>query len=498
MGASRGRIVRQLLTESALLALGGALAGAIVGYLGVLLWRQIPINDAGVELLFDMDRRAFAVNLSIAMVSVFAFGLTPALRASRASLTDAMRSTTSRLAARTAWGRQMLVVTQVALSLVLVAVAGFMYTSLWRTVEAGPGMRIDGLLTMSFDTNLARYDSGQAEQFYERLVAGAQDVPQVDAVSMASFIPMTMSGPVAGRAPIAPEGYEFPEGIESEIVRSSHVDASFFDVMEIPVTRGRSFDATDTATAPRVAVVNQELAERFWPDRNPIGQRFRLVGAEGPWVEIVGVVPTQRYFVVNESPQPFLYFPYAQDPQSGMALIVRSTGDPSALADPLRSIVRGLDPKLALAEVRTMDALYYDTGVRNWLVVINAIGAMGVMSLVLAFAGLYGLVSSNVNRRTREIGVRMAIGADRGKVLRMVLGQGLRMSVIGVALGLLLTIGADQALRAAFPGGNSGAGRGLLEYVAVIVGVLVVTGLATYLPARRAAHIEPTHALRYE
>jgi putative ABC transport system permease protein len=223
-----------------------------------------------------------------------------------------------------------------------------------------------------------------------------------------------------------------------------------------------------------------------------------LVGAEGPWVEIVGVVPTQRYFVVNESPQPFLYFPYAQDPQSGMALIVRSTGDPSALADPLRSIVRGLDPKLALAEVRTMDALYYDTGVRNWLVVINAIGAMGVMSLVLAFAGLYGLVSSNVNRRTREIGVRMAIGADRGKVLRMVLGQGLRMSVIGVALGLLLTIGADQALRAAFPGGNSGAGRGLLEYVAVIVGVLVVTGLATYLPARRAARIEPTHALRDE
>jgi putative ABC transport system permease protein len=495
MGASRGRIVRQLLTESALLALGGALAGAIVGYLGVLLWRQIPVNDAGVELMFDMDRRAFAVNLSIAMVSVFVFGLTPALRASRASLTDAMRSTTSRLAARTAWGRQTLVVTQIALSLVLVAVAGFIYTSLWRTLEAGPGMRIDGLLTMSFDTNLARYDSGRAEQFYERLAAGAQDVAQVDAVSMASFIPM--SGFNAGRAPIAPEGYEFPEGIESEIVSSSHVDASFFDVMDIPLTRGRGFDATDTATAPRVAVVNQELAEQFWPDRNPIGQRFRLVGAEGPWVEIVGVVPTQRYFTVNEPPQPFLYLPYEQDPQSGMALIVRSTGDPSALADPLRSIVRGLDPSLAVAAVRTMGSLYYDF-VRYSLVGINAIGAMGVMSLVLAFAGLYGLVSSNVNRRTREIGVRMAIGADRGKVLRMVLGQGLRMSVIGVALGLLLTIGADQALRAAFPGGNSGAGRGLFEYVAVILGVLVVTGLATYLPARRAARIEPTRALRYE
>jgi predicted permease len=495
MGANRARIVRQLLTESALLGLGGALVGALVGYLGVLLWRQIPISDTGVELVFDVDRRAFFVNLSVAMVSVFAFGLAPALRASRASLTNALRGTASTLAARPGWGRQALVVTQVALSLVLMAVTGFIYSSFARTLEAGPGMRTAGVLTMSLDTELGRYSGTQARQFYERLVAGARDVPGVDAVSMASFIPMT--GFSASGTPIAPEGHEFPEGIESEIVRTSHVEAGFFDVMEIPVTLGRDFAASDTAATPRVAVVNQELAERFWPERNPVGQRFRIDDAEGTWVEIVGVVPTQRYFSVQEPPQLFMYLPYSQAPQSAMALVARSTRDPSTLADSFRALVRELDPNLAVAEIRTMDSLYRDS-LRNTLVGIYAIAAMGVMSLMLAFAGLYGLMSASVNQRTREIGLRMAIGADRGSVIRMVLAQGATMTAIGLGVGLALTVAADQALRAAFPGGNSGAGRSVTEYVGVIVAVLIVTGLATYLPARRASRIAPTNALRYE
>jgi putative ABC transport system permease protein len=232
------------------------------------------------------------------------------------------------------------------------------------------------------------------------------------------------------------------------------------------------------------AVVNQRLADQFWPDRSPVGQRLRVGGA---WIEIVGVVPTHKYFGPSEPPQSFLYLPYAQAPQSGMTLVVRTSGDASALADPLRALVRRLDPDLAVAAVRTMESLYYDSAVRNTMVFIYAIAAMGLMSLTLAFAGLYGLVSSSVSQRTREIGVRMAIGADRGRVLRMVLAQGALTTVIGLVLGVLLTMGADQALRAVFPGGNAGAGRGLTEYVVVIVAVLVVTGLATYLPARRAS-----------
>jgi predicted permease len=496
MGANRRRIVRQLLTESALLALGGALAGALVGYLGVLLWQQVTINTGGIELQFRMDQRAFVVNMLVATLSVFAFGLMPALRASRASLTDALRSAASRGATSRSWGRQALVVAQVALSMALIAVSGFIYTSLARTLEAGPGMRTAGILTMSFDTDLARYDADEAQLFYERLVDGAREVPGVESAAIASFIPM--SGFSAGRTPIAPEGYEFPEGIESETVPSSNVDESFFGVMDIRVTQGRGIGVTDLAGTPRVAVVNQALADRFWAGGSAVGQRFRVGGADSAWVEIVGVVPTQRYFVVNETPQPFLYLPYAQAPQSEMTLVARSPGEASTLADPLRALVRTLDPELAVATVHTMDSLYYGSAIRNAMVVIYAIAAMGFMSLTLAFAGLYGLMSSSVSQRTREIGLRIAIGADRRSVLNMVLGQGARTTVVGLALGFLLTLGADQALRAAFPGGNSGAGRGVTEYIVVILGVLVVAGLATYLPARRASRIEPTHALRYE
>jgi putative ABC transport system permease protein len=496
MGASRGRIVRQLLTESALLALGGALTGAAVGYLGVLLWRQVEIGDAGIELTFQMDGRAFVANMIVATVSVFAFGLMPALRASRASLTDALRGAVGRSATRAGWGRRMLVVTQVALSLVLMAVAGFIYTSLARTLDAGPGMRTAGVLTMSFDTDLARYDADEARQFFERLLDGAREVPGVEAAAIASFIPM--SGFSADRAPIVPEGHQFPEGIESAIVLASSVDESYFGLMEIPVTEGRSFDTTDSGSAPRVAVVNQALANRFWPDRSAVGQRLRVSGADAAWIQIVGVVPTQKYFGPSEPPQPFMYLPYAQAPQSGMTLVARSPGEASALADPLRALVRRLDPELAVAAVRTMESLYYGAAVRNTMVFVYAIAAMGLMSLTLAFAGLYGLVSSNVSQRTREIGVRMAIGADRRRVLRMVLAQGALTTVIGLVLGVVLTMGADQALRAVFPGGNAGRGRGLTEYVVVILAVIVVTGLATYLPARRASRIQPTSALRYE
>jgi putative ABC transport system permease protein len=500
IGAGRMRIVRQLLTESALLALGGALAGAVVGYLGMLLWRQIPItDDLAIELMFEMDRRVLLVNLAIAMASVFVFGLTPALRASRASLTSVLRTAGSGRTGgtgRTGWGRGALVAVQVALSLAFISVTAFIYASFLDLVSVGPGVRAEGVLTMSFNTELARYGPNEAQRFYERLAERAREVPGVEAVSLASFVPFSGSG-TAGTA-IAPEGHEFPAGIESESVTTSYVGADFFGLMGVPVTDGRAFAATDTAEAPRVAVVNQFLADRFWPGRSPVGQRFRANGAEGPWVEIVGVVPTGRYFTITDPPMGFMYLPYAQVPRSQMTLVTRSSADPLTLAEPLRAVVRELDPDLAVAAVRAMESLYYDSAVRSFMVFLYAIAAMGVMSLTLVFAGIYALVASNVSQRTREIGLRMAVGADRRRVLRLVLGQAFRVTLVGLVLGLLLTLGVEQAMRAAFPGGNGGGGRELIEYVRVIAAMLLVTGLAAYLPARRAARIEPTEALRYE
>jgi putative ABC transport system permease protein len=497
IGAGRGRIVRQLLTESALLAVGGALAGALVGYLGMLLWRQIPIqDDLAVELMFDMNRRVLLINLAVAAASVFAFGLTPALRASRANLTDALRTTGSRSTGRTGWGRGTLVAVQVALSVVFMSITAFIYASLLDLVAAGPGFRTAGLLTMTFNTELARYGPDQAQRFYERLGERASGVSGVEAASLASFIPL--SGLPAGQTAMAPEGFEFPPGIESESVATSYVDASFFALMEIPLLQGRAFTATDTADAPRVAVVNETLANLFWPGESPVGRRFRANGLEGPWVEIVGVVPTGRYYTVTDGPNNFMYLPYEQAPQSQMTLITQSNTDPLTLVDPLRSVVRELDPNLAVAAVRTMESVYRDSNVRGPMVFISAIAAMAVMSLTLAFGGIYGLVASNVSQRTPEIGLRMAVGASQRTVLRMVLGQALRVTLVGLVVGLLLTFGAEQAMRAAFPGANDGGGRDVIEYVRVIVTMVLVSGLAAYLPARRAVRIEPTRALRYE
>lgn len=193
-----------------------------------------------------------------------------------------------------------------------------------------------------------------------------------------------------------------------------------------------------------------------------------------------------------------MYLPYAQARQSQMTLLTRSNADPLTLVDPLRNVVRELDPDLAVAAVRTMQSLYEDSAVQGVMVFISAIAAMGVMGVTLAFGGIYGLVASNVSQRTREIGLRIAVGADRRRVLRMVLGQAFRVTLIGLALGLLLTVGAEHAMQAAFPGGTDAPGRALIEYVRVIAVMLLVTGVAAYLPARRAVRIEPTQALRYE
>jgi predicted permease len=496
IGAGRWRIVRQLLTESFLLALAGAAAGAAVGYLGVLLWRQMPLDDElAVELVFQLDRRVLLATLAIAVGSVFLFGLMPALRASRASLSGVLRTTGGGMAARAGWGRSTLVVVQVALSLVFIAITSFIYSSFLRQIDAGPGFRTEGVLAMSFNTQLARLGADEAQRFYERLAERAREVSGVAAASLASFIPM--SGLPVGQTAVAPEGHEFPAGIESEMVLTSFVDENFFGLMDIPISQGRGFATTDTAERPLVAVVNQRVANRFWPDRSPVGQRFRA-GTAGPWVEVVGVVPTGRYFAISEPPTSFMYLPYAQAPQSQMTLAVRSAGDALMLVDPLRAVVRELNPNLAGGTVRTMESLYYDSAIRNFMVFLYAIAAMGVMSATLAFTGLYGLVSSNVSQRTREIGIRMAIGADRRRVLKMVLGQGVRVTLIGVGIGVVLTFGAEQAMRAAFSGGNPGGERDFIEWLRVIAAMLVVTGLAAYLPARRAAKIEPTRALRYE
>jgi predicted permease len=499
IGAGRLRLIRQLITESIVLAMLGSVVGLGVGYAGVMLFRQVPIpTDLPIAFRFGLDRRALVFSLLVALASAVLFGLVPAIRSTRADLTSVMKATDAAgFGRRRRWGGALLVCGQVAVSVVLLVVALFMYRGFQRMLGIGPGYRIDHLLMMSFSPGLVRYTASQAEQFVEQVAERARSVPGVKSVALASSVPMA-ADPTGGAA-ILPEGFQFPAGKESATVLASSVDQHYFDTMGIAIVKGRGFRATDSADAPAVAVVNEQLVQHYWPGQDPLGKRFRLSDNRGQWVEIVGLAKTSNYIFLGEPPAEFVYFPYKQRPQPRMIVLTESIGDPTSLATPLREVVRTLDANQPIYDVRTMEELYRMRVVTQLNVVSTLVAAMGIMGLGLAIAGLYGLVAYGAARRTKEIGIRMAIGAGRREVLGMVLRQGMTLAVVGLGIGLLASVGAGRALGALFPG--AGPGNGPTDVVAlglVAVAVFMVTLLAAAIPARRASRINPTEALRYE
>ena len=262
------------------------------------------------------------------------------------------------------------------------------------------------------------------------------------------------------------------------------------------IRQGRNFTEDDDLGAPRVGIVNQQLAQHYWPSQDPIGKRIRMNDEEKTWVQIVGVAKTAKYLFIAEPPSDFVYLPYRQRKPQRMVMVTQSAGDPASLAAPLREVVRGLDVNQPIFNVRTMAELYRMRAVSVFNVLITMVGSMGLMGLGLAIVGLYGLVAYAATRRTREIGIRMAIGANRTTVLRMVLRQGIVLALVGLVVGLVASVGAGELLAAAFPQGNDQ--RDVLALVLVTPIVLAVTFLAAYIPARRASRVNPMQALRYD
>lgn len=497
IGAGRRRVVRQLITESVLIALLGAVLGLGVGYAGVTLFRQFQIpTDLPISMSFQLDRRALTVNLAIALVSAVLFGLAPAVRATRADLTAVMKATDAAgFGRRRRWGRGLLVCGQVAVAVVLLAVATFVYRDFQQRVASGPGFRTDHLLMMWFDPGLLQYSEKQGQQFFEQVADRARLVPGVKSVTLTSFVPMDGgSGPVTA----VPEGFQFPTGTDSATFYSAMVDEQYFDTLGLSILKGRGFQTTDSATSPRVAVVNEQVAQHYWPGQDPVGKRFRLNDGRGPWVEIVGLVKTSKYSFLLESPPDFVYFSYRQRPQPRMALLAESSGDPASLATPLREVIRSVDPNQPIYNLRTLDETYRMRSVTILNIIVRLIGSMGLMGLALAIVGLYGLVTYAATRQTKEIGIRMAIGASQFDVLRMVLRQGMVLAVAGLFVGLLASVIASRALTSVFPAEPDRARIDLFGFLLVASAVLVVTLLAAYVPARRASRINPTDALRCE
>jgi predicted permease len=334
----------------------------------------------------------------------------------------------------------------------------------------------------------------QSQRFFDQVAERARQVAGVTSVTMTSGVPM--SNDSIRTVPIAPEGFQFPEGKESVTVMASMVDEHYFSTMGIPVLQGRDFRRDDDENAPRVAVVNQHLAQHYWPNQDPLGKRFRVNDGDRPWVEIIGVARMSKYIFIAEPPSDFVYMPYRQRKPGRMFLVAQSAGDSAALAAPLRDVVRNLDVNLPIYNVRTMEQLYRMRAVAIFNVLITMVAAMGIMGLALSIVGLYGLVAYAATRRTREIGIRMAIGATRAKVLSMVMRQGLLLVLVGLAVGLVASIGAGRLLDAAFPSGEQR--QDIVSLLLVAPVVLAVTLLAAYVPARRASRINPTEALRYD
>ena len=498
IGAGRRRVVRQLITESLLIAVMGGALGLGVGYAGVTLFRQFRIpTELPIAVSFELDRRALTANLVVALVSAVLFGLAPALRATRADLTAVMKATDAAgFGRRRRWGRALLVGGQVAVAVVLLAVSTFVYRDFQGRLAGGPGFRTDHRLMMTFNPSLVQYSDAQAQQFFAQVAERARLVPGVKSATLTSFVPID-----GGARPvtIVPEGFQFQAGNESATLYSATVDEHYFETLGQSILHGRGFHATDASGSPRVAVVNEQVAQHYWPGQNPLGKRFRLTDHSGPWVEIVGLAKTSPYFFLIESPFEFVYFPYGQRPQQRMALVAESIGDPSSLVAPLSEMVRRLDANQPIYNIRTLDEMYRMRVVTILNVVVSLVGAMGLMGLALAIVGLYGLVAYAASRRTREIGIRLAIGAGRSDVVRMVLRQGVVLALGGLGAGLLVSLAADRALATVFPGGGGGHGRiDLVAFVLVTSVVLAVTLLAAYVPARRASRINPTEALRCE
>ncbi len=500
IGASRWALVRQLLLENLMVAVAGGAAGVAIADRVAEYWRSLPV-PFDLPVVFDMgvDRRVLLFTLAASVASVLLFGLAPALRITRPDLVPALKATDADSAGRRHfWGRNTIVAGQVALSLVLLMVSAVLVQGLRDQLTQGPGYRTDHLFITSFETNLAHYSEDRQKQFYKDLLEKARSAPGVKSAALASAIPMLSRDSFD----IVPDGYRLRAGERALTVFRNCVSEDYFETMNIPVLRGRGFTESDREDAPLVAVVNEHAARHYWPNQDAIGKRFHLTNASGPPVEIVGIAKMSKYLWIAEAPSDVVYVPMRQQQRSTMTLVAQSVAqDAGTLAPVVREVMRGLDPDMPVYDVRTMQDFYTQRGVKTPAIIAQVVAAMGVTGMVLAVVGLYGLVAYSVSRRTREIGIRIAIGADPRKVVWMVLRQGLRLGAAGVAIGLVVAVFTCRAVAAGAWGGGTDSSFnrvGALHFAAVTLSLLTITVVAALAPALRAARVDPIRALRDE
>ncbi|MFP5353641.1 MAG: ABC transporter permease [Gemmatimonadota bacterium] len=488
IGARRGVLIRQLLTESLLFAVVAGGVGLLVAWWAIAIANRVTIPmDIDFTPNLRLSVPVLAFSFAISLATGLLFGLAPALQATRPALIPALKGEAPAGGSRSRLSRT-LVVAQMALSLVLLTCAGLFLRNLSAATQADKGFVSDGVLMATVDPELQGYSRGRSVEFYDRLLARLRALPGVEAVGMTTSPPLGLASSDRG---IRVPGYT-PAENEGMSIFYAVVSPGYFEALRIPLTSGRGFELRDDSAATPAIVVNEQFVKRFWPDGNAIG---RIVRAGGRDNIVIGVVPTGKYRRLGEPPTAFMYFPQAQEWRGQMTLLVRTSGDPVASVPALRAEVAALDSDLPVSSIQPMST-FLGLALLPARLAGTTLGVFGVLGLLLAAVGMYGVMSYAVAQRTREIGIRMAIGAARGEVVSMVMRQGLAMVAIGGAIGLGLALGTSRLIRGVLYG--AGAAFDPLTYVAVPLVLAGVAALATWIPARRAASIDPVVAIRAE
>lgn len=489
LGAGRARLVRQLLTETMLLFILGAFGGMGVASLATAALEQVPIpTDAAISLELSPDPRVLAFALAISLATRLIFGLSPALQASRKDVTAQLREGSTGSGTRRRLMSHALIVGQLAMSLVLLVGAGLFLRALQGGQKVDPGFTTGGVAAVAFNTESFGYDDARGQTFYRSLRESVQALPGVESVSFTDRLPLAFSSSGASiEVDGANSGVVDREGKVS--VQVSQVGADFFRVLQLPLRSGRAITETDNAESPRVAVINETMARRLWPQGTALGSTFRF-GAER--VTIVGVAQDAKYDNLAEKTPSFVYFASAQHWRSDQWLIVRTGGDAAQLAPAIERAVRAIDPLLPRPVVMTLTQTT-SIALLPQRVAALVTGVLGAVGLLLATVGLYGLIAYSANRRTREIGIRVALGAKRSDVLALVVREGMWLAGLGVAIGVVLAGAASQLLRSLLFDTNP---IDVPTYAVMSLLFIAVAMLASYLPARRAASANPAAALR--
>jgi putative ABC transport system permease protein len=495
-GAGRARVIRQMLTESFLIAtLGGAL-GLVMGAWGISGLSYLMPADYFQMLGVRMDLSVFLFAGAMVMLVAFAFGIIPALQATRPDLQETLkeggRSSTAGAGQHRLRGA--LAIAETALALVLLVGAGLMMKSLYRLMQVSPGFTPDRVLAMRMDLRTVQYSKDPAIiNFWQQLLTRVSAIPGVESAGVGTVLPLTDDH---NRTDITLEGFPLPTPGEFPHPDYHEISAAYTSALGIPLLRGRTFTDADNETAPQVALINSTMARRFWPNEDATGKRFSW-GRPNPdrkWVTIVGVVGDTKLYGLDKPARLEVYVPYRQQPVNGMNLVVRSAVDPASLTSAIHAAVASIDKDQPVFNIQTMREIV-DNSISTRRLTLVLLGLFSALALVLAAIGIYGVMAYSVALRTQEIGIRMALGAQHHDVLRLVLGQGARIALFGVLIGLAGAAALSRFLSSLL---FSVSANDPITFLGVAVLLIGVALFACYIPARRAMRVDPIIALRYE